>query len=137
MASKSRAAIMIIVVVSIVVTTTRAQTQVQAQNKSNSQICEEQRSGVTLGCMMQNPAKDFREEIGEPTEEDDKDIETCNHDMLHLLGVCEQKNNEYKFCQGVHSCIDDNNLGQLEERPDQLSQETRSQVAMTGMGMEQ
>ncbi len=92
--------------------------------KPQDQLWEEQRYGITVGCTIQNPFKEFNERIGEPVEEIDEDIATCNHDMLYLLGVCKQNNDAYSFCKSVNSYIEDNNLGQIEEKPDQLSQET-------------
>ena len=41
-----------------------------------------------------------------------------------MLGICEQNNDGYTFCDSVHTYIDDNNLDQISERPEQLSQET-------------
>jgi hypothetical protein len=99
----------------------------QAQ-KSQDQIWEEQRKSITMKCLLQNPIKEYSQAIGHPTGETDEDIETCNHDMLHLLGVCELNNDVYTFCKAVNSYIDDNKLEQLDERPEQLSQETIDKI---------
>jgi hypothetical protein len=54
----------------------------------------------------------------------DEKTERCNHDMLYMLGVCEQNNEGYSFCDSVHTYLEDHGLGSLDERPEQLSQET-------------
>jgi hypothetical protein len=41
-----------------------------------------------------------------------------------MLGICEQNNDEYSFCDLVRTYIDDHSLEQISERPEQLSQET-------------
>jgi hypothetical protein len=69
----------------------------------------------------------FNEAIGEPTEEVDEDLE-INLDMLYLVGLCEQNNDEYGFCKPANSYVDENNLEQLDERPEQLSQETIDKI---------
>jgi hypothetical protein len=96
--------------------------------KTQDQIWEEQRESITMGCLVTNPFKEFNEVIGEPTEEVDEDLETCNHDMLYLLGLCEQNNDGYGFCKPANSYVDENNLEQISERPMQMSQETIEKI---------
>jgi hypothetical protein len=112
----------------VILTISQGNTGIAQAQKTQDQIWEEQRQSTTLGCAVTNPFKEFNEAIGEPTEEIDEDLETCNHDMLYLLGLCEQNNDEYTFCKAANSYIDENNLGQLDERPDQLSQETIDKI---------
>ena len=95
----------------------------QAQ-KTQDQIWYEQHEGQTMKCLVMGPIKEYEEATGQSTEESDETIEGCNHDMLYMLGVCEQNNDEYNFCDSVHAYIDDHNLDQISERPEQLSQET-------------
>ena len=99
----------------------------QAQ-KTQDQIWQEQHEGIAVSCSLQNPFKEYNEAIGEPTEEIDEKIERCNHDVLYLLGLCEQHDDEYTFCKSVHAYIDDHNLEQIDERPEQLSQETIDKI---------
>ena len=87
-------------------------------------ILNEQHEGITAGCLANDVIKEYNESTGQPTEEMDKKTETCNHDMLYMLGICEQNNDGYAFCDSVHTYIDDHSLDQISERPEQLSQET-------------
>lgn len=95
-----------------------------AQAKTVDQIWREQHEGQAVKCLMQNMFKEYNEAIGQPTGEEDETIETCNHDMLYMLGLCEQHEDAYSFCKSVHSYIDDHNLEQIGERPTSFSQET-------------
>jgi hypothetical protein len=95
----------------------------QAQ-KTQDQIWQEQHEGQTYKCLLQNTFREYEEGTGQSTAETEATTETCNHDMLYMLGICEQNNDEYTFCENVHTYIDDHNLEQISERPEQLSQET-------------
>jgi hypothetical protein len=95
----------------------------QAQ-KTQDQIWSEQHAGITAGCLTNDAIKEYNEATGQPTEEMDEKTEICNHDMLYMLGVCEQNNEGYSFCNLVHTYLEDHGLGSLDERPEQLSQET-------------
>ena len=48
---------------------------------------------------MQNMFKKYNEAIGQPRGEEDETIETCNHDILYMLGLCEQHEDAYSFCE--------------------------------------
>jgi hypothetical protein len=95
----------------------------QAQ-KTQDQIWFEQHEGITAGCLTNDAIKEYNEATGQPTEEMDEKTETCNHDMLYMLGVCEQNNDGYSFCDPVRTYLEDHGLGSLDERLEQLSQET-------------
>ena len=99
----------------------------QAQ-KTQDQIWQEQHEGQVMKCLVMGPIKQYEGATGQSTEESDEILERCNHDMLYMLGVCEQNNDKYTFCDSVHTYIDDNNLDQLSERPEQLSQETINKI---------
>ena len=88
----------------------------QAQ-KTQNQIWQEQHEGIAMGCLTNDAIKEYNEEIGQPTIEEEETIQTCNRDMLYMLGPCEQHEDSYSFCQSVHSYIDDHNLEQIGERP--------------------
>jgi hypothetical protein len=99
----------------------------QAQ-KTQDQIWQEQHEGQVMKCLVTGPIKEYEGATGQSTAESDEILERCNHDMLYMLGICEQNNDEYTFCDSVHNYIDDNNLDQISERPEQLSQETIDRI---------
>ena len=101
---------------------------VSIAQKTQDQLWNEQHYGIVMGCRATNIAKEFEGATGQSTEESDKNLEICNHDILYMLGICEQNNDGYTFCDSVHTYIDDNNLDQISERPEQLSQETIDKI---------
>jgi hypothetical protein len=108
----------------VIITISQGNTDIAQAQKTQDQIWNEQHEGITAGCLTTDAFKEFEESTGQSTEESDAKIETCNHDILYMLGICEQDNDEYSFCDLVPTYIDDHSLEQISERPEQLSQET-------------
>jgi hypothetical protein len=108
----------------VILTISQGNTGMAQAQKTQDQIWQEQHEGQTYKCLLQNTFREYEEGTGQSTAETEATTETCNHDMLYMLGICEQNNDEYTFCENVHTYIDDHNLEQISERPAQLSQET-------------
>jgi hypothetical protein len=95
--------------------------QVFAQEEQEGNLWEQQRDSVAMACVAQDMLQDL--EGVYTTLEKTNTTGACTNDMLHLLGVCEQNNNAYAFCETTRTYIDKHKLEQLSERPVQLSQE--------------
>ncbi|CAN5417906.1 hypothetical protein BH18THE2_BH18THE2_17010 [soil metagenome] len=111
--------ILITTIIFLFASITSAQAQVQGHN--DNQIWEQQRESIIIACVAQDMLQDLE---GVYTSlEKTNTTGACTHDMLHLLGICEQNKDEHAFCKSTRTYIDEHNLQQLEERPEKLSQE--------------